>query len=148
MTKETINNVENVIAHNCFAARLRMLNRVVTNVYDEALRPIGLKTSQLNILVAAAKLGLARPTEICDRLQLDPSTLSRNVERMKIKGWLEVIGDEDGRAQPFQLTPKGRRLLEKAKPAWDQAQEKVKNLLGKETVHTIADAVGKIRGRV
>ena len=139
-----MNNVENVIAHNCIAARLRMINRVVTNVYDEALRPIGLKASQLNILVAAAKQGLARPKEICDRLQLDPSTLSRNVERMKNKGWLEVIGDQDGRAQPFQLTPKGRRLLEEAKPAWDQAQEKVKNLLGKETIHTIGDAVKRI----
>ena len=43
-----------------------MLNRVVTNFYDDALRPLGLKVSQLNILVAAAKMGTARPAEVCD----------------------------------------------------------------------------------
>ena len=104
------------IAGECIAVRLRMLNRVVTNIYDEALRPLGLKVSQMNILVAAAKMGTARPAEISERLHLDVSTLSRNVERMKARGWLEVVPDDDGRAQPFRLTAQGRKLLEKAAP--------------------------------
>ena len=49
------------IARSCIAVRLRLLNRVVTNLYDDALRPLGLKVSQLNLLVVTAKLGLARP---------------------------------------------------------------------------------------
>src|SRR3954453_11179233 len=85
------------IAGECIAVRLRMLNRVVTNLYDDALRPLGLKVSQMNILVAAAKMGTARPVDVCDYLHLDVSTLSRNVERMKARGWLEVGPDEDGR---------------------------------------------------
>jgi hypothetical protein len=60
------------IASECVAVRLRMLNRVITNIYDDALRPLELKVSQMNILVAAAKMGTARP----------------NVERMKaVAGW-------------------------------------------------------------
>ena len=100
MSTQTTNRPEDIIFEQCLAGRLRLLNRVVTNMYDEALRPLGMKTSQLNILVAGAKQGLARPADICDRLQLDTSTLSRNVYRMKAKGWLEVVGDKDGRAQP------------------------------------------------
>src|SRR6516165_4682869 len=111
------------IARTCTALRLRLLNRVVTNLYDDALRPLGLKVSQLNLLVVAAKLGLAQPAKVCDLLQLDPSTLSRNVERMRAKGWLEVVPEEDGRAQPFRLTLQGKRLIEKAVPAWEQAQQ-------------------------
>jgi len=61
---------------------------------------------------------------------LDVSTLSRNVERMKARGWLEVVPDEDGRSQPFRLTPQGRKLLEKAIPAWSDAQQQVKKVLG------------------
>jgi DNA-binding MarR family transcriptional regulator len=132
---------EDIIFEQCLAGRLRILNRVVTNMYDEALRPLGVKTSQLNILVAAGKLGVARPADICERLQLDTSTLSRNVERMRAKGWLEVVGDVDGRAQPFRLTTKGHKLVEKAKPRWEKAQKKVRKLLGNETVQTIVDAV-------
>ena len=53
------------IAGECIAVRMRMLNRVITNIYDDALRPLDLKVSQMNILVAAAKMGMARPLEVC-----------------------------------------------------------------------------------
>src|SRR5215204_1637442 len=130
MEAERVQGVIDKIAGECVAVRLRMLNRVITNIYDNALRPLDLKVSQMNILVAAAKMGIARPLEVCEYLHLDVSTLSRNVERMKARGWLEVVHDEDGRSQPFQLTPQGRKLLEKAVPAWSEAQRQVKQVLG------------------
>ncbi len=132
------------IAAECLAVRLRMINRVVTNIYDEPLRPLGLKVSQMNILVAAAKLKVARPAEICDRLHLDVSTLSRNVERMKARGWLEVVPDEDGRAQPFRLTAEGRKLLRKASAGWRKSQEQATKLLGKKTVQLLCEAAGRL----
>src|SRR5437763_12431281 len=113
------------IAGQVVAVRLRMLNRIITNIYDNALRPLDLKVSQMNILVAAAKMGTVRPLEVCEYLHLDVSTLSRNVERMKARGWLQVVLDEDGRTQPFQLTARGRKLLENAIPAWSEAQQLV-----------------------
>src|SRR5947207_6464337 len=132
------------IAGECVAVRLRMLNRVITNIYDNALRPLDLKVSQMNILVAAAKMGTARPLEVCEYLHLDVSTLSRNVERMKARGWLEVVPDEDGRSQPFQLTPQGRKLLEKAVPAWSEDHRQVKQVLGDEIVNQLNRAVKRI----
>ena len=135
------------VANECVAVRLRMLNRVVTNIYDEALRPLDLKVSQMNILVAAAKMGTVRPVAICDHLHLDVSTLSRNVDRMKARGWLEVVPDEDGRSQPFRLTKQGRELLAKAIPAWNQAQTEVKKLLGEGIVHQLDHAMRRIAER-
>ena len=129
------------IAGECVAVRLRMLNRVITNIYDDALRPLELKVSQMNILVAAAKMGTARPLEVCEYLHLDVSTLSRNVDRMKARGWLEVVPDEDGRSQPFQLTPQGWNLLKKAVPAWREAQQQVIRILGDGFVHQLNRAV-------
>jgi DNA-binding MarR family transcriptional regulator len=145
MAAKTKIRTEDLIARECLVVRLRLLNRVVTNIYDDALRPLGVKASQLNILVVAAKLGLARPADVCKRLQLDTSTLSRNVDRMRAKDWLEVVSDDDGRAQPFQLTAKGRRLLDRALPAWEEAQAKVKKLIGADVVASIDDAVKRIR---
>lgn len=145
MTAPSKNRTEDVISRECLAVRLRILNRVVTKIYDDALRPLGVKTSQLNILVVTAKLGLARPAEVCERLLMDTSTLSRNVERMMAKDWLEVVEDDDGRAQPFRLTTKGRRLLERAMPSWEKAQEKVGKLIGVDNLASIDDAVQRVR---
>jgi len=122
------------IAGQCLVVRLRLLNRVVTNLYDTALRPLGLKASQLNILVATGKLGVARPARVCEILKLDPSTLSRNVERMRAQGWIEVVSEEDARVQPFRLTPQGKRLIDKAFPAWKEAQRQAAKLLGSEGI--------------
>ena len=132
------------IARTCIAVRLRLLNRVVTNLYDNALRPLGLKVSQMNILILTAKLGLARPSQVCDFLQLDTSTLSRNVERMRAQGWLEVVADEDARTQPFRLSSKGKRLIEKAIPAWEEAQRQAEELLGSEGTALLDQAAKKL----
>jgi DNA-binding MarR family transcriptional regulator len=132
------------IANECVAVRLRRLNRIITNIYDDALRSLDLKVSQMNILVAAAKMGTARPLEVCEYLHLDVSTLSRNVERMKARGWLEVVANEDGRSQPFRLTPRGRKLLEKAVPAWSEAQQQVKKVLGDGFVEQLNQAMKRV----
>src|SRR6266852_7742130 len=145
MDKATSSSID-TIARNCIAVRLRLLNRVVTNFYDDALRPLGLKVSQLNILIVTAKLGLARPAQVCEILQLDTSTLSRNVERMRTHRWLESVPDEDGRTQPFRLTPQGRRLIEKAVPAWEEAQRQASELLGDEGIALLDKAAGKLGG--
>ena len=144
MDKATSSSID-TISRTCIAVRLRLLNRVVTSFYDDALRPLGLKVSQLNVLIVTAKLGLARPAQVCDILQLDTSTLSRNVERMKARGWLEVVPDEDGRSQPFRLTPQGRKLLEKAVPAWSEAQQQVKKVLGDGFVEQLNQAMKRVR---
>jgi DNA-binding MarR family transcriptional regulator len=132
------------ISRTCIAVRLRLLNRVVTNLYDDALRPLGLKVSQLNILIVTARLGLARPAQVCEILQLDASTLSRNVKPLRAHGWLEIVPEEDARAQPFRLTPQGRRLIEKAVPAWEAAQRQATELLGSEGIALLDKAAKKV----
>src|SRR3982074_2125929 len=144
MDKHKTRNID-PIAKTCIAVRLRLLNRVVTNLYDDALRPLGLKVSQLNILIVTPRLGLARPAQVCDILQLDASTLSRNVKPLQAHGWLEVVPDEDARAQPFRLTAQGKRLIEKAVPAWEAAQRRARGLLGDEGIALLDRAAKKLQ---
>ena len=145
MGAEPMQAIIDKIAGECVAVRLRMLNRAITNIYDDALRPLGLKASQLNILIVTAKLGLARPGQVCEILQLDASTLSRNVKPLQAHGWVEVVPGEDARAQPFRLTPKGKRLVEKAVPAWEEAQRQATELLGEEGIALLDKAAKKLR---
>ena len=133
------------LATSCIAGRLRLLNRVITNLYDDALRPLGVKLSQGNILAVTAKLGVARPAQVCEILELDTSTLSRTVDRMVENGWLEILPDEDGRSHPLRLTHQGRRLMEKAIPAWERAQAEARKLLGDDGLRLLDAAIQRIK---
>lgn len=135
-----------IIGQNCIAVRVRILNRVITKIYDDSLRPFEIKTSQMNILVVTARLGLARPSEICSRLKMDMSTVSRNIDRLRSRGWIEIVADDrDARAHQVQLSRKGADLIEKAAPAWEQAQKKTRKLLGRSGVTSLLEAVEKVR---
>ncbi len=72
---------------------------------------------------------MAQPQKICDLFQLDASTLSRNVERMRARDWLEVVRGADPCTQSFRLTPQGRGKLEQAFPVWEQAQHQAYGVL-------------------
>src|SRR3954451_8180414 len=130
-----------VIAAECIAVRVRALNRAITALYDDALRPHGLRVGQLNLLVAVARMGTARPADRCRFLRMDKSTLSRDVELMRRNGWLEVDGSGDKRARPLRISAQGRALLEGVVPAWRQAQERARAMLGGEATAALRRAV-------
>lgn len=132
------------IAAECLGFRVRLLNRAVTAVYDEALRPHGLRVGQVGLLVAVARMGTAKPGDLCRFLRMEKSTLSRDVELMRRNGWLEVGDAADRRARPLAVTAAGAALLEAALPAWEQAQDRVRALLGPELAETLGRAVDRL----
>ena len=125
------------VFRDCVATRLRMANRVITKVYDDALRPCGLRISQMAMLVVAEDRGFIRQSEVGAELQMDDSTLSRNLELMRAKGWLEEVSADDSRVHSYRLTEAGRILLDKAIPAWRNAQGDAKRLLGDAGVQAL-----------
>ena len=125
------------VLRDCIATRLRMANRVITKVYDDALRPHGLKVTQMAMLVVAEDRGLIRQSEVGAELQLDDSTLSRNLRLMRANGWLAEVPADDARVHSYRLTEAGRALLAKAIPAWRGAQKQAKRLLGDAGVQAL-----------
>ncbi len=118
------------MARECIAVRVRLINRVISALYDQALRPFGLRISQANVLAAVAHMGSARPALVSRVLRIEKSTLSRDVELMKQKGWLESDPPAGGRYQMIRLTPRGTKLLDNIQPSWQKAQEEAKLLIG------------------
>jgi DNA-binding MarR family transcriptional regulator len=137
---ETIKGVEGVCVGGC----VRKLNRMVTAIYDGALAGAGVKTSQFSVLVAVANRGKARPAELTELLQMDESTLSRNVERMCARGWLRLERNEDRRSHLIEVTDKGQSLIRKCLPSWRQAQAEVSKRLGTGTVAELRSALRKL----
>jgi DNA-binding MarR family transcriptional regulator len=131
------------VIRSCIATRLRMANRVITKVYDDALRPLGLKVTQLSMLVVAEDRGLIRQSEVGAELQLDDSTLSRNLELMRANGWLEKVSADDARVHSYRLTEEGKTLLDKAIPVWRSAQREANRLLGAAAVQALGNFARK-----
>ena len=117
----------------CLGGCVRKLNRMVSAIYDSALADAGLKTSQFSVLVSVANRKQARPAELIKNLQLDESTLSRNVERMCARGWLRLVQDSDRRSHLIEVTDKGQALIRKCIPAWQKAQAEVSRRLGNDS---------------
>jgi len=125
------------VAAECLAGRVRLLNRVITNIYDHALQPLGIKINQANILVMLTLTDQASSADIARVLSMEKSTVSRNVDRMKKKEWIDVAGKDDGLSQIITVTSKGRKLLAAAHVEWKKAQKQAAELLGEEGVAAV-----------
>ena len=133
------------IAAECVGVRVRMLNRAMTRIYDDLLRPHGIKFSQMNILTVVTLHGPVQPVEVAHILSIEKSTLSRNVRIMEANGWVETLPGKTGNAQLLRTTRQGRRLLREAAPAWRVGQKRVKGILGQRATAALARAVDSLR---
>ena len=118
------------IAEQCLVARVRVLNRQLTRIYDESFRSLQVKANQVSILVLVAKRGPCTPGDLGGILHMEKSTVSRNLELMRKQGWLVSLPGDDQRSHRVRITAKGRKILERALPRWEEAQQKAKALLG------------------
>jgi DNA-binding MarR family transcriptional regulator len=131
-------------AGECIAYRVRVLNRVITNLYDAVLKPFGITVNQTTILAMLNLVGKARPGEIGRQLYMEKSTISRNLGRMRKNGWIGVAAGDGGPARVVTVTPAGRKLLAALYPEWEKAQAAAARLLGDAgvaAVRTLHEAV-------
>jgi len=114
----------------CVCSTLRMVSRAVTQLYDDILRPSGLRVTQFSVLATIARRGEANLRQLEHVLGIDQTTLTRSLDVLERDGVLERASHPDARIRAMKLTPKGRRALEAARPLWARAQDKVLRELG------------------
>jgi DNA-binding MarR family transcriptional regulator len=126
------------MAENCICAHLRRATRAVTSAYDDALRPLGLRSTQMTLLVALAHFDRVPLNRLGSVLAMDRTTLTRNLGPLERDGLVEVGGDQkDARRKLLRLTPRGRKTLTEATPIWRKAQRKALSKLGESQWQTI-----------
>ena len=114
----------------CVCSTLRMVSRAVTQLYDDVLRPSGLRVTQFSILATISRLGEANLRQLEDMLAIDQTTLTRSLNLLERDGVIERVPHPDGRIKAMKLTSKGRRALEAARLLWSLVQNKVLRELG------------------
>ncbi len=135
------------IAKECPGIRVRAAARMLTRVYDEALRPLGIQLSQLSVLVAVAMFGEQGATMggLARVLVMDRTTLTRNVHPLERAGLLRVArSPDDARARVIFLSRAGERMIEAADPLWRQAQARIRGSLGADRVDALGTQLAEI----
>ncbi|HSR50314.1 MAG TPA: MarR family winged helix-turn-helix transcriptional regulator [Acidobacteriota bacterium] len=134
------------IAMGCLAGRVRLLNRVITGAYNEALRPHGVRVEQLGLMSMVAFLDQPTPSDIERFLRLDRSTLSRNLRRLRENGWIETVPGPDARSHRLKVTPQGQALLRRALASWRGAQQKLRDELGEDVLQALFTVASRLTG--
>jgi len=116
----------------CACANLRRAARAASQLYDEELRPAGLRVTQFTLLQALHRAGPIRQGDLGEVLALDSTTLSRTLRPLLRAGWIRGLRGADRRERVYTLAPAGRRELERAMPLWERAQSRLKQSLGGE----------------
>ncbi len=127
----------------CTCANLRKASRAVTQVYDAALQPTGLKATQFTLLATMATLGDLPLTRLAEALVMDRTTLTRNLKPLVGKGLVDVARDDDQRVRRIGLTPSGRTAFDEALPHWRNAQSRFVEGLGQERLRDLLVGIGE-----
>ena len=118
------------INKECCCFNLRKVSRAITQYYDHALDPVGLRITQFTLLVALASTKAKTLTEIAESLVMDRTTLTRNLKPLEKMGLIHTVASVDRRSKAYALTEKGRETFNKALPLWEKAQVNMVNVLG------------------
>ena len=118
------------VATECTASRLRRASRAINHVYDETLAPSGLRGTQFNVLVALSLFGEVSLFPLAERLGLERTTVTRNLEPLERDALVTSRPGADQRVRLLRLTDRGRRAMREAMPLWEKAQARVVNGLG------------------
>jgi DNA-binding MarR family transcriptional regulator len=116
----------------CLCTGLRQAAHAMTEIYDEALAPSGLKITMFRVIRRLSEAGEPTISELADIIGLDRSSLGRNLKVLERAKLVTFAGSTDERCKVVQLTSKGRKALETALPLWRGVQKRMKSALGAE----------------
>ncbi len=114
---------------------MRKSARKITQFYENSLREAGIKPTQFSILAALANTGPIHLTQLADRLVLERTSLTRNLNVLERNTWIDIQpGEEDSRQRVVSLTRNGYKQLDHAIPYWQKAQKAIAKDMGQETI--------------
>jgi DNA-binding MarR family transcriptional regulator len=117
----------------CLCSNFRRTTRALSLIYEEAMRPIGLKATQFTILQALSRTGEITQGRLGEILIIDSTSLTRTLAIMVRKGWVGERRGKDRRERWIQLTKSGKSKLAQATRLWERVQSRLKEQLGVQT---------------
>ena len=128
----------------CACGRLRRATRALTQLYDDAMQPSGLRVTQFSLLRTLQREGPKTMTALASVSLLDRTALTRNLEPLAERGLVEVISGKDARTRTVSLTCSGARAMREATPCWHRAQQAVAARVGAKKLEALIDTLQEL----
>lgn len=133
------------VAQPCVCSAVRRADRALNRLYDEALRPSGLATTQYALLSILSRAGRPLPhAELADRQEMAGTTLSRTVKPLVRDGLIALTPGQDRRTRYVAITPAGEAVLAQARPLWAAVQDRLIADLGQERIEQLLGELGEL----
>ena len=132
------------LGQSCPLRHLRQSTRVMEHIFDETLRPSGLRGSQLPVLAVTAVIGPTNISSLAERLVMDRTTLTRNLKPLERRGLIRIATGEDRRTREVSLTPKGAQVMAQVMPLWESSQNLVIEELGNRWHRELLGALSEV----
>jgi len=116
----------------CMCASLRRTSRALSQIYEDALRPLGLRGTQFTVLQTLSLAGEVTQGQLGQILAIDSTTLTRTLNIMGRHGWIAKRRGKDRREWRMRLSKAGETQFKRALPHWEKAQTHVRRQLGDE----------------
>jgi len=129
----------------CPAFNIRAASRVITQLFDEILKPSGLQITQFAVLVGVASFGTPTINQLAEGLVLDRTTLSRNLKPLEKLGLIKISSGDDKRTTVVELTSKGKSAMNKTLPYWEKARATVSEEFGKKHLDGLLKDLASVR---
>jgi DNA-binding MarR family transcriptional regulator len=146
--KETLDKLDSKrcmeIGRSCACYNLRRAARAMTKLYDDFLRPSGLRTTQFSLLMATELRGPVTVTKLAGLTVTERTTLTRNLTILEKKGLIHIEPGSDRRERQVTLTGPGREALLKAMPFWQSAQEHIEKGLGEDRMGSLLKDLSEV----
>lgn len=130
---------------SCLGLNLKRTARVVNAVYEDAVRPSGVRSTQFSILATLAVNPEVSIAQLAEWIDADRTTTQRSIGIMQRQGWILVENASSGNVRRLSLTPKGRRKLSEAFKLWQKAQADVLQMLGAEPSRRLLGTLSAVR---
>lgn len=131
--------------NECICKVVRESARSLTNAYDKALAPSGLRTTQFTMLTVLARHTVASVTQLSELLGLDQTTTTRNISLLEESGLITRVAHHDPRVKLLKLTGKGKQKRQIALECWQEVQDHIKASLAEEEWTTFRNVLQKIQ---
>ena len=138
------------ILRDCVCSRTRMLDRVLSRLFDDSLAPLGVRANQLTVLALIGAMEGLRAVDVAQYLEMDKSTVSRGLTLLRARGWIEESAGPTKGSRHLDVSAQGRALLHRTLPLWRSAVEEAREALGEESVEALrgaADSYLRLRAR-
>lgn len=116
----------------CTSTNIRKAARIVTQAYNDALRPVDLRSTQFTLLANLVKRGDTPLTQLAEAMVMDRTTLTRNLKPLERRQLIHIQHEKDQRVRKIGITPAGKQIFDDALPLWQEIQKQIAQGLGQQ----------------